>query len=143
MRWRLADHEEKRLSMKNWAIFALLFTMTCACSSQADELGRLFFSPDERQAIDQQQTRHESGKDDPTEQTAIVVNGVVQHGDGSRTAWINGKSRHNAPGKDSSTVDVTIPGKKSSVEVKVGQRLLLDNLPASPNDSPPASKQNN
>ena len=137
------DHEEKRLTMKKWVFLALVITIMQASSGGAEELGRLFFTPEERQALDQQHARHETGIDEPTDQAFIVVNGVVQHSDGSRTAWINGKSQHNYPGKNSSTVDVTVPGKKDSVEVKVGQRLLLDNLPPPPKDSPPTPKISN
>ena len=104
-------------------------------AAQADELGRLFFSPDERQQLDQQhvrQTNRENGANTPS---IIIVNGLIQHSDGSRTVWINGKAQHIAPGKNTDTVPVALPGKNESIEVKVGQRLWLDNLPS--NAAPP------
>ena len=108
-------------------------------AAQADELGRLFFSPDERQQLDQQhvrQTNRENGANTPS---IIIVNGLIQHSDGSRTVWINGKAQQIAPGKNINTVPVTLPGKNESIEVKVGQRLWLDNLP--PIAEPPPTQK--
>ena len=129
--------------MKKTALVALLFSFGLIPMAQAKELGRLFFTPDERQQLDQKLARHETGNDETTAQPFITVNGVIQHSDGSRTAWINGKAQHNAPGKNPNTVPVTVPGKRDSIEVKVGQRLMIDNLPQSKADTPPTSKSNN
>jgi hypothetical protein len=109
--------------------------------AQADELGRLFFSRDERKQLDQHLTLRVAGKDGANEQPHyIVVNGIIQHSDGSRTAWINGKAQNNAPGKNPTTVPVTAPGKSESIEVKVGQRLIIDNIPQSQTETPTTSK---
>jgi len=125
--------------MKTMARLALLVTLSCIPSVQANELGRLFFSPDERQQLDQQharQTNRENGANTPSH---IIVNGLIQHSDGSRTVWINGKAQRIAPGKNTNSVPVILPGSSESIEVKVGQRLLLDNLPAKTDPLPAAS----
>ncbi len=127
--------------MKTMAGFALCLALELVSVAQADELGRLFFSRDERKQLDQHLTLRVAGKDGANEPPHyIVVNGVIQHNDGSRTAWINGKAQHNAPGKNPSSVPVTAPGKSESIEVKVGQRLIIDNLPPSSTETPASSK---
>ena len=127
--------------MKAIAQIAFLFVVGLIPVARAAELGRLFFTPEERQQLDQHLELHTAGKEESVAQSSIVVNGVVQHSDGSRTAWINGKAQHNAPGNNPNTVPVTVPGKSGSIEVKVGQRLLLDNLPVSKPETPPAAKK--
>jgi hypothetical protein len=121
--------------------FALCVALGLGSIAQADELGRLFFSRDERKQLDQHQTLRVAGKEGANEQPHyIVVNGVIQYSDGSRTAWINGKAQRNAPGKNPSTVPVTAPGKTESIEVKVGQRLIIDNIPPPQTETPPTLK---
>lgn len=105
---------------------ACLLLLSLTAQAQADELGRLFFTPDERRQLERQQAhqaRH-AGNDDPS---AITVNGVIRRSDGNRIVWINGKAQHIAPSRDPDKVPVTVPGKSKPVEVKVGQRLLLNN----------------
>jgi hypothetical protein len=120
-------------AMRCAVILALGFTP----GGQADELGRLFFTPDERLQLDRQYARHTSIND----QSGIIVNGLIQRSDGARTVWINGKAQANAPGKNTSAVPVTVPGKTEPIEVKVGQRLLLDNLPPSKTETQSTSKK--
>jgi hypothetical protein len=109
--------------------------------AQADELGRLFFSKEERKQLDQHLALRVAGKDGSIDQPHyIVVNGIIQYADGSRTAWINGKAQRNAPGKNPTTVPVTAPGKNESIEVKVGQRLIIDNIPPPKTETPATSK---
>lgn len=115
--------------MNSAARLALLVALGQIPMVQAGELGRLFFSPDERKQLDQLHAQHIISKDGSNDQSILIVNGLIQRSDGSRTAWVNGKAQHNAPGKNTNAVPVTLPGKSESIEVKVGQRLLLDNLP--------------
>jgi hypothetical protein len=141
MRRRLDHHEEKRHTMRILARLALCVVIVLVSTAQADDLGRLFFSKAERKQLDQHLSLRVAGKDGQNEQPHyLVVNGVIQHSDGSRTAWINGKAQHNAPGKNPSTVPVTAPGKTEAIEVKVGQRLNIDNIPPPLSEAPPTSK---
>ncbi len=118
----------------------LLFVLGLIAPARANELGRLFFSANERRQLDQQHVRQTSGDGDANAQS-IVVNGLIQHGNGIRTVWINGKAQRNAPGKSISAVPITVPGKRESIEVKVGQRLLFDNLPSLDTDKFSAPKK--
>lgn len=120
--------------MSTMVQIVLLFVLGLIAPVRASELGRLFFSADERRQLDQQHVPKSTGEDDTNAQS-IVVNGLIQHGNGIRTVWINGKAQRNAPGKSINAVPVTVPGKRESIEVKVGQRLLFDNLPSPDTDN--------
>jgi hypothetical protein len=95
-------------------------------SVHAEELGRLFFTPQQRQQLE----FHDSSgsTEDTGRRNYIIVNGVVQKRGGNRTVWINGAAQASEHGNDRTpaTVPVTVPGKSRPVQLKVGQRLMLD-----------------
>ncbi len=90
----------------------------------AEDLGRLFFTPEQRALLDinrAQSTR-------PANDDALILNGIVQIHGGKRTVWINGVPQQ-AGGSDTqapASMSVTIPGQTKPVRVKVGQRVLLE-----------------
>lgn len=94
--------------------------------TQAKELGRLFFTPEQRQQLESGQLRGISAADGSA--SSLVVNGIVQKHGGKRTVWINGvpqtagNSNEHAP----AAATIQLPGKHKPVEMKVGQKLLLD-----------------
>ena len=102
--------------------------------ANAGELGRLFFTPEQRQQLDYNYAREAR----PDNNNTLMLNGIVQRNGGKRTAWINGvpqavgRSDENMP----ESVPVRVPGKNKSVKLKVGQRVLLD-----PSVNPDAAKQ--
>ena len=108
------------LSFLLLALFGLLPT------AQAGELGRLFYTPQQRQQLEYQAASNS--------ETAgggrgyVIVNGVVQKQGGKRTVWINGVPQTSGRGNDETpaSVPVTVPGKSNPVQLRVGQRLLLD-----------------
>jgi len=102
----------------------LLFIALSASSASAEELGRLFFTPQQRAQLEQR-------KQQATASTAnahvLRVDGIVQKHGGPRTVWINGVPREmdnektNAP----ASLSLSVPGQSHPVKVKVGQKLLL------------------
>lgn len=68
-------------------------------SAMADEfpLERLFFTPEQRQNLDQQR-RHDPSALSPR----ITLNGIVRRSSGKTSLWINGNVQHRdqAPGSD-------------------------------------------
>ena len=65
---------------------ALLASLPLA---QAEEtLGRLFFTPERRQALDRQ--REMNIGEQANEDSTLTINGIVTRSSGKRTAWING-----------------------------------------------------
>lgn len=90
----------------------------------ADELGRLFFTPEQRAQMDFNYARDVRPDDNVR---ALTLNGIVQMHGGKRTAWINGVpqtvgSDERAP----ESVPVPLPDQHKSVKLKVGQRVMLN-----------------
>jgi hypothetical protein len=122
---RLVHHEEQERAMNRYSLTFLLLTL-CGIfpNAQAGELGRLFFTPQQRQQLEFQETNSV----DSERRNYIIVNGVVQKHGGSRTVWINGTAQPAEQGDDKtpSAATVAVPGKSQPIHLKVGQRLLLD-----------------
>lgn len=96
--------------------------------AQAGELGRLFYTPQERRQLEYQEARTGvSGGG----RGYIIVNGVVQRQGGKRTVWINGVPQDAGHSNDETpaSVPVTVPGKSQPVRAKVGQRVLIETPP--------------
>lgn len=106
---------------------ALLGATACV----AESLGRLFFSPAQRQIFD-------SGKQlpgsipVPVGPRAAKLNGVVTRSDGETTVWVNGKVldkkrppiRASASPSDPAAARIELPSSNKTVRLKVGQRYL-------------------
>ncbi len=58
----------------------------------------------------------------------MTLNGIVQQRGGKRTVWINGVPQQagNSDDRTPESQAVRLPGKPSTVKLKVGQRVLLD-----------------
>lgn len=121
------------------ARLALLAIFGLSTPTLASELGRLFFSPNERARLDQH-AREEHTPDSRTD-TTVTVNGIIKRSDGSRIAWINGKPQEVGANHDPNVVAVTVAGKRQVIDVTVGQRLILERtLPPQPDDLVPQHK---
>jgi hypothetical protein len=109
--------------------------------AQAGELGRLFFTPQQRQQLEFHETSGNSSSDSG-QRNYIIVNGVVQKQGGNRTVWINGAAQETERGNDRTpaTVPVAVPGKSRPVQLKVGQKLLLDSPAPEQNPAAEANK---
>lgn len=116
--------------------FLILILLGALPTAQAEELGRLFFTPQQRQQLDSPPINNNSAEAGAP--SYIIVNGVVQKRGGNRIVWINGAAQ--AAGKSNeknpATVPVTVPGKTQPVQLKVGQRLMLDPPIQSPAQNP-------
>ncbi len=111
--------------------------LLCLClvpCAQAKELGRLFFTPEQRQLLENGQLRGGAASD--ASAAVLVVNGIVQKHGGKRTVWINGvpQAAGNSNEQTPAATPVQVPGKHKSVQLKVGQKLLLD-APSAPPDN--------
>jgi hypothetical protein len=128
---RQLDHTEEpeRAAMNAYLkIGSITFALLAAQPGQAEELGRLFFTPQQRALLERGQ---QPNIDSPGHVDSLTVSGIVQKHGGERTVWINGvpqlagKSDERAP----ESVPVSIPGQSQPVKVKVGQKVLLGNPP--------------
>lgn len=104
----------------------LLFAaaLTTATVASAEQLGRLFFTPEQRAQLD-----YSYAREAPSDNTgnALILNGIVQKQGGKRTAWINGVPQEAGRSDERSpeSAAVPLPGQNKSVKLKVGQRILL------------------
>lgn len=101
----------------------------------ADPLGRLFFTPEQRHALDMRRnsdgTLTENNADVPAEE--ITLNGIVKRSGGKSTVWINQIVQTetdlvSGPKAQPSqarlpNIPVNVPSLKKTINLKVGQTL--------------------
>ncbi|MBI1174936.1 MAG: hypothetical protein GC139_06690 [Sideroxydans sp.] len=113
--------------MMRHTILLLVILSTWLPAAQAADLGRLFFTPEQRAQLDYAYAR-DADSDGSNNASVLTVNGIVQKDGGARTVWINGVAQ--AAGKSDAqnpeSVPVSVPGKSKPMKIKVGQKLLLD-----------------
>jgi len=144
---RRLDHAEEpeRQIMKPTLKFGLLaIGLATSTLAGAAELGRIFFTPEQRAQLDYS---YAQGADsDNNNSRVLILNGIVQQHGGKRTVWINGVPQLAGSSNDKTPESQTVqlPGKSSTVKLKVGQRILLD-TPVNPDmtgsDTPDTPKQ--
>ena len=101
------------------------FGLSASLLASAEELGRLFFTPEQRAQLEQDKLQNtDSGSD----RRALTVNGIVQKHGGARTIWVNGIAQPAAGIDDRApeSIPVAIPGQARPVKIKVGQKLLIN-----------------
>lgn len=128
--------------MRRILLLPFLLALAPAAAAQDAPVGRLFFTPAERAALEDARRRNiraevlaaESAKEPRAPRPRrVTVSGVVLRSDGESFAWVNGKSvdgetsdglriRHTA---QPNRVLVYDPEKGRMVQVKVGQRADL------------------
>lgn len=102
----------------------IAYLLTAAPPTYAKELGRLFFTAEQRAQLEYSQQKNNPAPDNAR---SLIVNGIVQKHGGERTVWINGvpqpagKSDERAP----ESVPVAIPGQSQPAKIKVGQRVII------------------
>ena len=110
---------------------ACVFVLTAASPGHAEELGRLFFTPQQRAQLERGQ---QPTLDKPEKTDAMTLNGIVQRHGGERTIWINGvpKQAGKSDERSPESAIIAIPGQSKKIKAKVGQKVLVN---------PDASKQ--
>jgi hypothetical protein len=102
---------------------ALLFALAADSAAAAENLGRLFFTPQQRQDLDRRRQANiqESAA---TANSQVTVNGQVSRSQGKNTVWINGVPQESAR-RPSDPARVSVPAGEgeSSINVKIGQTL--------------------
>ncbi|MGH8681128.1 MAG: hypothetical protein ACREVP_06425 [Burkholderiales bacterium] len=84
----------------------------------ADDLGRLFFTPQERQELDRRRASNIVDREAPAVESLVTVNGQVTRSGGKTTTWINGVAHDDTyRGRDPARVGV------QGRSVKVGETL--------------------
>jgi len=136
----VVDTEKHEYQMRT-ASLALLLALSTAPSAQADSLGRLFFTPEQRAQLEHERTIKPTAEDEPST-SVLTVNGIVQKKGGTRTVWINSvpQSAGNSDEYSPEALPISVPGQSQPVKVKVGQKLILDQ-PAQQNPPAPAPQK--
>jgi hypothetical protein len=92
-----------------------------AGTAAPDEIGRLFFTPQQRQELDRQRNTNVVESEAVVE-NLVTLNGQVVRSSGKTTTWINGVPQYDAyRGRASDRVGIESGDK--SIGVKVGQTL--------------------
>lgn len=106
-------------------IIGLLLVFSFPGIAHPSGLGRLFFTPEQRQQLDASPDRPTTGGKKPVAE--LLLNGIVQRADGTRTIWVNGMAQiEDGNGHAPDVQLVAVPGNPQPVAVKVGQRLMLE-----------------
>lgn len=100
--------------------------LTASALTGAGELGRLFFTPEQRAQLDydyEREVRPESEN-----RNTLSVTGIVQKHGGERTIWINGvpKLAGKSDERSPESATIVIPGQSKQTRVKVGQKLYIN-----------------
>ncbi len=104
-------------------LHSILIASVCVNADlSAAELGRLFFTPEQRAAFTREQL-HSSHN--PAHSDTLKLNGIVQHHGGRRTAWINGIAQQTASSDAPHQIALPVPDQATPIHVKVGQQISL------------------
>lgn len=124
------------MNQKEQIFFYILFMLSAfPCGAAGEEaLGRLFFTPEQRIQLEQLKSKPK-GETEVIISDRILVNGIIQRNGGSRVVWINGVPQSQKADNGilverdvtPDSVPIKIPGTDSSVRLKVGQSIDLDN----------------
>jgi len=101
----------------------LLFAGAIDSATAVDNLGRLFFTPQQRQDLDRRRQANiqESAA---TVNSLVTVNGQVSRSNGKNTVWINGAPQETSRRPaDPSRVSVQGGEGEPSINLKIGQTL--------------------
>ena len=113
------------------AVAALLSTE--AAMAQDKALGRLFYTPDQRAALNAniRSVTKTSKKRIPLPRS-VTLSGVVTRSDGERTVWVDGQAYHQGnpddvrvitSSSDPGLAELKVRGVRKRVPVRVGQQL--------------------
>lgn len=84
------------MSVVRLALLLILILPTSAIQAQQEPLGRLFFTPQQRAALDRQRQLNRNFVPNATENDAsLTINGEVRRSSGRGTRWINGEAQWN------------------------------------------------
>jgi hypothetical protein len=108
-----------------FASFALaLLCLTAPAGAPAEELGRLFFTPQQREDLDRRRATNRAEEEAPPQikEGPLTLNGQVQRSSGRTTTWINGAPQYdNPPSRDPARVTVVPNEGEPGVSLKVGE----------------------
>ena len=105
------------------AALALWLALACVPAA-AEDLGRLFFTPQQRQELDRRRQSNVQESGAVTVESTVTVNGHVARSSGRTTTWINGVPQYDSH-RSRDPAGVVVGGSEGEppVDVKIGQTL--------------------
>lgn len=86
-----------------WITLWLIGLLPCNLLAEPARLGRLFFTPEERAAMDRPPAHSFKGK---KSKKTVRFDGLVMRSSGHRTAWINGTPWHDGEHPEGITINL-------------------------------------
>jgi hypothetical protein len=108
--------------MKGMLLLALLALLSRALpASAAEELGRLFFTPQQRQALDRRRAANIQ-ESLVVQESTLTLQGKVSRSSGRTTTWINGVPQHDSQrGTDPARAAIQAGENEAEITLNVGQ----------------------
>ncbi|MBI5919088.1 MAG: hypothetical protein HY849_06920 [Nitrosomonadales bacterium] len=97
--------------------YAALLVLASIPPCAAQELGRLFFNPEQRAQLERSTS--------PQKPLPPLLNGIVQKCDGSRTIWLDGMAQSASDEPSPSRQHLEFP-ERGKLSLTVGERLRED-----------------
>jgi hypothetical protein len=101
----------------------MLLCLAAPAAAAAEELGRLFFTPQQRQDLDRRRATNRAEEEAPQiKEGPLTLEGHVQRSSGKTTTWINGVPQYDShAGRDPARVTVVPNVGEPGVSLKIGQ----------------------
>ena len=112
-----------RQAMKLPLMLALLAAVVRApLSAAAEDLGRLFFTPQQRQDLDRRRAANVQEVATVVQESTLTLQGQVSRSGGKTTTWVNNMPQNDAyRSSDPARATIQTGEEGTSVELKVGQ----------------------
>src|SRR5262245_50156329 len=102
------------------AVLACVALCGASAPANAQALGRLFFTPQQRQDLDRRRETNAVEAQPAVVESLLTVNGHVVRSTGKTTTWVNGVAQHDAATGRNAAQPVITEG-AASIRLKVGQ----------------------
>lgn len=102
----------------------MLLCLAATADAAAEELGRLFFTPEQRRDLDSRRATNRAEQEAPQiKEGPITLQGQVLRSNGRTVTWINGAPEYDdsRAGQDAARVTVVPNAGEPGVSLKVGQ----------------------
>ncbi len=117
--------------MKTW-IAALLLCCSLPAWPQSESLGRLFFTPQQRAALDRQRQQGTTANTHVDQQASYTLNGEVRRSSGRNTRWVNGEAQTGAGTPRGIIGDTYHPASGERESLLGGGNITVQRTPARP-----------
>jgi len=101
----------------------MLPCLAASATATADELGRLFFTPQQRQDLDRRRATNRMEEETPQiREGPLTIEGHVQRSGGKAVTWVNGVPQYDSrASRDPARVTVVPNEGEPGVNLKIGQ----------------------